>query len=103
MRIAVRLFLCLPLLCLPALADGDYFNHVVFDNSITPDNYYYSDGRSIFPSTLDLRDGRIPVDTKTFFTPPNALRLQWHSGAGGSWDAEVRAVSIRNRAVDFRG
>jgi hypothetical protein len=103
MRIALRLFLCMATLCLPAFADGDYFNHIVFDNSITPDNYYYSDGRSIFPSTLDLRDGRLPVDTKTFFTPPNALRLQWHSGEGGSWDAEVRSVNIRNRAVDFRG
>jgi hypothetical protein len=103
MRSALRLWLCLSLFCVPAFADGDYYNHAVFDNSITPDDYYYSDGRSIFPSTLELREGRLPVDSKIFFTAPNSLRLQWHSGAGGSWDAEVRAVSVRNRAVDFRG
>jgi exo beta-1,2-glucooligosaccharide sophorohydrolase (non-reducing end) len=105
MRIVPRLLFCFILFCVPAfaVADGDYYNHILFDNSITPDDYYYSEGRAIFPSTLEMRDGRLPVDTKTFFTPPNALRLRWHSGNGGSWDAEVRAVSIRNRPLDFRG
>jgi len=103
MRMALRLVFCLALFCMRSFADGDYYNHVLFDNSITPDDYYYSDGRAIFPSTLDLRDSRLPVETKIFFTAPNALRLRWQSGAGGSWDAEVRAVSIRNRPLDFRG
>lgn len=53
----------------------DYYNHNVFDNSVTSDYYYYSGGRSIFPSTLQLQSGQIPVDTKIFYTPPNALRL----------------------------
>jgi hypothetical protein len=86
-----------------ALAPSDYYNHIVFDNSITPDYYYYSSGRSVFPSTVQLISGGLPVDTKTFFTPPNALRLQWRSVKGGSWETEVRAVSMRNRSPDFRG
>jgi hypothetical protein len=86
-----------------ALAPSDYYNHIVFDNSITPDYYYYSGGRSVFPSTIQLISGALPVDSKNFFTPPNALRLQWRSVKGGSWETEVRVVSMRNRSLDFRG
>ncbi len=86
-----------------AVTPTDYYNHIVFDNSITPDYYYYSSGRSVFPSTVQLLSGALPVDKKNFFTPPNALRLQWHSAAGGSWETEVRVVSMRNRPTDFRG
>ena len=86
-----------------AASSPDYYNHVVFDNSITPDYYYYSGGRSVFPSTVQLLSGALPVDTKKFFTPPNALRLQWRSEAGGSWETEIRVVSVRNRPTDFHG
>ncbi len=86
-----------------AVSSPAYYNHIVFDNSITPDYYYYSSGRSVFPSTVELLSGALPVDTKKFFTPPNALRLQWHSAAGGSWETEVRVVSMRNRPTDFHG
>jgi len=86
-----------------AVTSTDYYNHVIFDNSITPDYYYYSSGRSIFPSTVQLLSGSLPVEKKNFFTAPNALRLQWRSVAGGSWQAEVRVVSMRNRLTDFRG
>ncbi len=86
-----------------AVTPSDYYNHVIFDNSITPDYYYYSSGRSVFPSTVQLLSGSLPVEKKTFFTPPNALRLQWRSVTGGSWQTEVRVVSMRNRPTDFRG
>ncbi|HEY6764151.1 MAG TPA: glucoamylase family protein [Candidatus Sulfotelmatobacter sp.] len=100
----IRWWLCASLLGVSVFAvDGDYYNHVLFDNSITSDNYYYSEGRESFPSTLLVVDGRLPVENKIFLTPPNALRLQWQSVAGGLWDAEIRVVSIRNRPVDLRG
>src|ERR1700756_5625494 len=86
-----------------AHAGTDYYYHVLFDNSIAPDSYYYSGGRSVFPSSIQLRDGNLPVEARIFFTPPNALRLEWRSKPGGSWQGEVRNVSIRNRVVDFRG
>ena len=76
-----------------AVEPTDYYNHVVFDNSITPDYYYYSSGRSVFPSTIQLLSGALPVEHKNFFTAPNALRLQWRSVPEGSWEAEVRVVS----------
>jgi exo beta-1,2-glucooligosaccharide sophorohydrolase (non-reducing end) len=97
----------LTLLVVPVFSFGfaapDYYNHVLFDNSLTPDYYYYGVGRAVFPSTLQLQEGKLPVETKVFYSPPNALRLQWRSSAGGSWEAEVRVVSIRNREVDFYG
>jgi len=104
-RWASRLFLILILVFLPSVlaAAPDYYTHVIFDNSVTSDYYYYSGGRSVYPSTLQLQSGEIPVETRFFYTPPNAMRLQWRSVAGGSWEAEVRVVSIRNRRTNFDG
>jgi exo beta-1,2-glucooligosaccharide sophorohydrolase (non-reducing end) len=102
----VSCFLCLAILvALPcgAAAASDYYNHIIFDNSITSDYYYYSGGRSVFPSTVELLSGSIPVEKKNFFSPPNALRLQWRSVAGGSWETEVRVVNMRNRPTNFLG
>jgi exo beta-1,2-glucooligosaccharide sophorohydrolase (non-reducing end) len=89
--------------CSLAATSTDYYNHVVFDNSLTSDYYYYSSGRAVYPSTVDLLSGALPVEKKNFFTPPNALRLQWRSVAGGAWESEVRVVSMRNRPTDFDG
>ena len=101
-------FRCLIALCLFALpayapAQDDYLNHLVFTNSSTPDNDFYTGARAVAPSALESSNGRLPVDSQTFFTPPNALRLQWQSIEGGSWDAEIRVVSYDNRPADFRG
>ena len=86
-----------------ALAQDDYLNHLVFTNSSTPDNDFYTGARAVAPSTLVSSNGRLPVDTRTFYTPPNALRVEWRSVEGGSWDAEIRVVSYDNRPTDYRG
>src|SRR5579884_1886582 len=78
-------------------ADSDYYRHVFFDNSLTSDRFYYSGGTAIGPSRLALDHGRLPVDTHTWFTPPNALRLQWTSAPNGSWEATITVESWRNR------
>ena len=105
MRSSFCLYCFVILLVFPCCAavPTDYYNHVVFDNSITPDYYYYSSGRAVFPSTIELLSGALPVEKKNFFTAPNALRLHWRSVAGGSWETELRVVSMRNRLTDFRG
>jgi exo beta-1,2-glucooligosaccharide sophorohydrolase (non-reducing end) len=81
----------------------DYYRHVYFDNSLTADSYFYSGGQAVSPSSLEQKDGRLPVETKTFFTPPNALRLEWQSQPGGGWEAEVRLVDFRNRLPGLAG
>lgn len=84
-------------------ADTAYFQRVLFDNSLTPDRYYHSDGKASAPSTLRLIGDRLPVETTTFFTGPNALRLHWISRRHGGWEAEVRLYEWRNRPIYFPG
>jgi hypothetical protein len=91
--------------CFTASAWGstEYYRHVVFDNSLTPDAYFYSQGVANGSSFLELNGQHLPVETKSFLTPPNALRLQWQSQPGGGWEGEVRVVGFRNRFPEFRG
>jgi hypothetical protein len=86
-----------------AWAQDDFLNHVVFSNSNTADNDFYTGANSVAPSSVATIDGRLPVETSTFVSPPNALRVEWTSAEGGSWDAEVRVLSYDNRPADFRG
>ncbi len=101
----LRYFAALFIFCFAscALAQDDYLNHLIFSNSTTPDSDFYTGAHAVAPSTLESLDGRLPVEGAHFLTPPNALRLQWKSVAGGSWDAEVRTVAMDNRPADFHG
>lgn len=80
-----------------------YYRHVIFDNSLTPDVYFYSSATANGRSFVDQTNSRLPVETKTFLTPPNALRLQWRSETDGGWEAEVRVMNFRNRPPEFSG
>jgi len=85
------------LFSIPADASTDYYRHIIFDNSLTPDYYFYSSANASGGSFLESKDYRLPVETKTFLTPPNAIRLQWQSEVGGGWTAQIKTVDIRNR------
>jgi len=92
------------LLCCPgSSADTEYYRHTFFDNSNTPGSYFYSTGKGVAPSVLELRDRKAPVDSSVFFTPPNSLRLGWQSEPGGSWELQIRVVEFRNREILFDG
>ena len=86
-----------------ALVSGDttYYQHIVFDNSLTSDYYFYSWGQASGASLIKESDWRLPVETKTFLTPPNALRIEWQSQAGGGWEAEIRVANFRYRYPIF--
>jgi hypothetical protein len=92
-------------LVFPALVHGntDYYRHTYFDNSLTSDFYFYSSGQASAPSSLEQTNSKLPVETKTFLTPPNALRLEWQSEAGGGWEAEVRLMDFRYRYPELSG
>ena len=81
----------------------DYYRHVIFDNSLTSDSYFSSRGMANGASYLELNGWRVPVDTKTFLTPPNAIRLQWQSQPGGGWEAEIHLDDHRNRFPELQG
>jgi len=84
-------------------ANDEYYRHSFFDNSLTSDFYFYSSATAFAPSTLEQKDSKLPVDTRTFFTPPNALRLEWQSLENGNWQAEIKLVNFRNRFPELRG
>lgn len=86
-----------------AHSQTDYYRHSYFDNSLNASAYFYSAGQSFAPSTLEQLNSKLPVERKIFFTPPNALRLEWQSRSGGNWEAEVRVVNFRNRFPSFSG
>jgi exo beta-1,2-glucooligosaccharide sophorohydrolase (non-reducing end) len=86
-----------------AWGSTEYYRHVVFDNSLTSDSYFYSHGMANGESFLELKNRRLPVETKTVLTPPNALRLQWQSQRGGGWEAEVHVDGHRNRFPELAG
>lgn len=97
--LAGMLSLCTPI----TRADTDYFRHVVFDNSLTPDAYFYSAAIANGGSFIEELNSRLPVESKIFVTPPNALRIQWRSQPNGGWEAEVRVMNFRNRYPEFSG
>lgn len=84
-------------------AQDDFVSHVVFSNSQTPVAHFDSEAAAVAPSRLDTVNDRLPVDSRTFLTPPNALRLAWTSVPGGSWDAQVRTPDVDNRPPRFLG
>ena len=87
----------------PGAAESDYYRHVFFDNSIQREVYFQSSAAKTAPSELTSVGWRLPVESKHFRTPPNAIRIAWQSVAGGSWDAQIQFVAYPNRFPDFAG
>ncbi len=84
-------------------AQTSYYRHTFFDNGLKTSGYYYSIGKAVAPSTVELQGQRLPLDSQTFFTPPNSIRLAWKSNPGGSWLAELHVLEFRNREILFKG
>jgi hypothetical protein len=88
----------------PALqAQNAYYRHAFFDNSQQGDYYWNSTAQAASPSTLEQQHRRLPVETRYFLSPPNAIRLQWNSQPGGGWDAEIHLVNFPNRYPELSG
>ena len=84
-------------------ADQNYSQQVFFENSLSPQDYYYSRGHVTAPSTLSLIDDKLPLETATFISGPNALKLQWKSAPDGSWSSELKLYEWRDRQRFFPG
>ena len=97
------LFVAGILLCPFACASSQYYQHVIFDNSQTPDAYWYSVAQAVAPSVLQQKNAHLPVESQIFLTPPNALRLEWQSIKGGGWNAAVHLMQFRYRSPEMKG
>jgi exo beta-1,2-glucooligosaccharide sophorohydrolase (non-reducing end) len=86
-----------------AAADTEYYRHIFFDNTLTRDSYFFTIVKVSEPSVLQNVNGKLPVESKIFKTPPNALRLQWKSVERGGWDVEIDVMRFRNRKIAFNG
>jgi hypothetical protein len=91
------------LLPFPLRAASDYYRHVIFDNSLTRDTYYFSQAQSNGQSFIEGQKGRLPVDSEHFRTPPNAIRLQWQSAPDSGWNAQISMLDFRNRLPGLDG
>lgn len=100
---AVIVIVLSPGLVLAAQTPAAYYSHVLFDNSIKADQYFYGRAQASNTSTIATVNGRLPVETKIFHTPPNALRLQWQSNPNGGWSAQIQRPGVRNLAPQFLG
>lgn len=84
-------------------AETLYDRHVFFDNSLPDESYYRSDGSVVAPSRLELKNGKFPVDSDHFFSPPNSLRLTWQSAPGGDWRMKLKSSRRYGRNLVFDG
>jgi hypothetical protein len=84
-------------------AQTSYYRHTFFDHGPRTATYFYSVGKAVEPSRLELRDKKLPLDSVVFFTPPNSLRISWTSKAGGSWAAQIKVLEFRDREILFEG
>ena len=84
-------------------AESAYDRHVVFDQSLPARFYYRSEGVMTAPSSVDLVNGRIPLDAEHFIVPPNSIRLSWKSATGGDWRATLKTRSRYGLTNDFAG
>ena len=99
---ALMLLILIPS-AVPARADQNYSQQVFFENSLSPENYFYSSGQASPPSKLTIVDGKLPLDSATFISGPNALKLEWQSTPNGGWTADLKLYQWRDRTVFFPG
>jgi exo beta-1,2-glucooligosaccharide sophorohydrolase (non-reducing end) len=80
-----------------------YDRHLIFDNSLTPDRYYYSQCHAIAPSRFTAVAGKLPVVTQPVVSPPHSLQFSWQSALGGDWSAEIEVERWRGRDLPMEG
>ncbi|QNL47688.1 hypothetical protein H8S90_12690 [Olivibacter sp. SDN3] len=75
--------------CFLFQARGETYPEVLFDNSVMPKSYFYSQSTFSGDSWINSMNGHLPVSDTVFFTPGNALLLNYVSGTEGLWQAEI--------------
>lgn len=80
-----------------------YYNHLIFDNSLTSESYFYSRGTASSPSEIRTIRERLPVVAGQSVSPPHSLELSWCSRPEGDWRAEIQVESWRGRSEQMRG
>ena len=101
MKIRALVLLSLFFACVAVFAQS-YDQHTAFDNSLPSGSLYGSRAEFVAPSTLDVVDGKVPVQDIHFISPPNGLLLKWQSATGGDWNVDLSVQTGYGRE-DFIG
>src|SRR5438067_1707223 len=92
MKFRLALLLCVCLLAASLHAQWEYDTHVLFDNGLSDQSYYYGRGVAVPPSKLELVEGKLPLSNANCVSPPNCLKLSWTSSSGGDWNVTLSVV-----------
>src|SRR5690606_20870346 len=68
---------------------ADTYSGVLFENSILKGNYMFSAVYHDDHSWVENVAKRLPVSDSIFFTPGNALSLQYMSSKNGNWRVQI--------------
>lgn len=80
-------------------AQEPLYDKVFFSNSRVEQSFYYSETSYKTPSWIKNVQGKVPVNDSLFFTPGNALELNYVSAKEGEWQAKI--LFHPSRGMDF--
>lgn len=89
-------FGCL-LLSFIARAQEPLRDYTFFVNSRMSGSYFFSKASFQAPSTITNIEGKLPVSERNFFTPGNALQLEYLNAADGNWSAAIYKPQMRGQ------
>ena len=93
------LIVFLSFLLLSGSAQEPLYDRIFFENSPMAQSYFYTEAKYKSPSWIKNVSGKLPVSDSIFFTPANALHLQYVSNQKGAWQA--RLLYRVTRGQDF--
>ncbi len=79
------------------------YNHVIFDNSLMEESWFYGETSYSSPSHILNIQGRLPVNTDVAFTPGNSLQLNYSSAPEGSWKVNLKYPEWRGKDFLLKG
>ena len=83
--------------CIALHSQEPLYDHIIFANSRMPGYYFFSSTSYQSPSWIKNLRQKLPVSADVFFTPGNALELQYVNGKDGNWKALVIEPKYRGQ------
>lgn len=90
-------------MCTASQAQEPAYDHTFFVNSRMDGNYFYSKTNYQSPSWIKNIQQKLPVSANVFFTPGNALQLQYINGNKGTWSAQIFQNVMRGQDIIKEG
>ncbi|MCL4638357.1 MULTISPECIES: glucoamylase family protein [Olivibacter] len=88
-----KIYFFLLAILLSIQAEASNYPEVLFENSLMPKSYYYSQSSFAGNSWINHMNGHLPVVDSVFFTPGNSLMLNYISGNEGEWKSVIHYSS----------